>query len=225
MQSTSETVTGIRIAILDDYQQVALRFADWTTVREFASIDVYTDTLQDHELVKRLQPYTIICAMRERTKFPPAVLDRLPNLKFIATTGMRNAGIDVLYARSKGIVVSGTGGKDATIEHIWALIFATTRYVAAEDANIKNAKPQWQSTIPLHLSTRTLGLLGVGRLGKKTAAVRCVPSSIAPLRQLSNLLDREGPWYERRGVVPKSHQGASRGSWRRFCGDQRAAFP
>lgn len=93
-------------------------------------------------------------------------------LRLIATTGMRNLGIDTEYAKEKGVVVSGTGGAgNATLEHIWALILATVRHITVEDANVKAGNPQWQSTMPLGLSGRTLGLVGLGRLGIATAKV------------------------------------------------------
>lgn len=168
----------IPVAILDDYQHVALKSADWAPVKEKLDITVYdTTVLDEDELVKRLEKYEIVCAMRERTKFTASVLDRLPNLKFIATTGMVNHGIDVDHARSKGIVVSGTGGSaklphiDSTLEHIWALLLSTVRYVALDHANTKARNPQWQSYVPLALAGHTLGLVGVGRLGGKTARV------------------------------------------------------
>lgn len=92
--------------------------------------------------------------------------------RLIATTGPYNAGIDFIYAKSKGIIVTGTGGAgDATLEHIWALILATVRYITVEDANVKSGNPQWQSTMPLGLAGRTLGLVGVGRLGGNAAKV------------------------------------------------------
>jgi len=85
---------------------------------------------------------------------------------------MRNLGIDCAYAKEKGIIVSGTGsGGNATVEHIWALLLATVRYITVEDANVKAGNPQWQSTMPMGLAGRTLGLVGVGRLGKATAKV------------------------------------------------------
>lgn len=167
------TPSKVRVAILDDYQRVALTSADWSSVSHQLAIDVFPDTLlSDDALVARLEPYTIICAMRERTKFSASVLDRLPNLKFIATTGMKNAAIDVKHATSKGVVVSGTGGSgNSTLEHIWALILATARHLVIEDKNVKEGKEQWQSTLPIGLAGRTLGLIGVGRLGAQTAKV------------------------------------------------------
>lgn len=161
------------VAILDDYQHVAFQYADWSPIKDQLVVDVFDETLLDEDaLVQRLEKYTIICAMRERTKFPASLIDKLPNLKFIATTGMVNRGIDVQYAKSKGILVSGTGGKgDSTLEHIWALLLATVRYVALDDANTKAAKPQWQTYVPLALAGHTLGLVGAGRLGSSTAKV------------------------------------------------------
>jgi 26S proteasome regulatory subunit N2 len=93
--------------------------------------------------------------------------------RLIATTGLSNAGIDSVYAKSKGIIVSGTSGAlgQATLEHIWALILATVRYITVEDANVKSGNPQWQSTMPLGLAGRTLGLVGVGKLGTNTGKV------------------------------------------------------
>lgn len=163
----------VRVAILDDYQEVALTIVDWSPIRDRLSIDVFTETLHSEDgLADRLEPYPIICAMRERTKFSASLLDRLPNLKLIATTGMRNAGIDVNHAKAKGIVVSGTSGKgNSTLEHIWALMLATARHIVHEDKNVKAGNPQWQSTIPIGLSGKSLGLLGVGRLGAQTAQV------------------------------------------------------
>ena len=162
-----------RVAVLDDYQHVALSITDWSLLKDRITIDVYDETLQDEDaLVRRLEPYPIICAMRERTKFPPSLLDRLPNLKLIATTGTINRGIDVVYAKSKGIIVSGTSGKgNSTLEHIWALLLATVRYVAQDDANVKAGNKLWQNYIPLGISSRVLGLVGVGHLGTKTANV------------------------------------------------------
>lgn len=163
----------ISVAVLDDYQHVAYTFADWSPLKDRVAVDVFDETLHDEDaLVARLEKYPIVCAMRERTKFPASLLDRLPNLKLIATTGMLNRGIDVQYAQSKGIIVSGTGGAgNSTLEHIWALILATVRYVALDDAGVKAHKRLWQSYVPLSLWGHTLGLVGVGNLGSKTATV------------------------------------------------------
>ena len=168
---------GVRVAILDDYQHVAFSSADWSPISDRIKCDVFDETLSDeNKLAERLQPYSIICAMRERTKFTASLIDRLPNLKFIATTGTRNRGIDVEYARKKGVIVSGTLGKGtSTLEHIWALILSTARYVALEHRNIVNGSSRWQTHIPLGLLGRTLGLIGAGQLGAATAKVSLMP--------------------------------------------------
>ncbi|KAI0689524.1 hypothetical protein C8T65DRAFT_746132 [Cerioporus squamosus] len=164
----------VRVAILDDYQNVALKFADWSRIKDRLAIDSFPDTTANEDiLTKRLEPYTIICAMRERTKFRALFLDRLPTLQFIATTGPRNAGIDVAHAKTKGFIVSSTSSKgNSTLEHIWALHLATVRYIAFEDARVKASAVPWQVTIPFGLAGMTLGLVGVGRLGAATAKVR-----------------------------------------------------
>lgn len=186
MTNFSDIKVTDRVAILDDYQNVSLKIVDWSKVTDRISIDVYTDTPDDVEvLVQRLQPYSIICAMRERTRFSAYVIDRLPNLKFIATTGFVNKGIDLSYAKSKGILVSGTASSgNSTLEHIWALIQATTRYITQDDANVKSSKKQWQTYIPLGLSGRVLGLVGVGRLGAATAKVIYIFSLFPIIYQL-----------------------------------------
>ncbi|KAL0951328.1 hypothetical protein HGRIS_008033 [Hohenbuehelia grisea] len=162
-----------RVCILDDYQKVGLQSADWSSLKDQVSVDVFSDTLADEDaLAARLEPYEIVCAMRERTKFPASLLDRLPNLRLIATTGPMNAGIDVKHAKAKGIVVSGTGGKgNSTLEHIWALLLSSVRHIAHDDYNTKSGIAQWQTRIPVGLAGRTLGLIGVGRLGSQTAKV------------------------------------------------------
>ncbi|KAF7339549.1 D-isomer-specific 2-hydroxyacid dehydrogenase NAD-binding protein [Mycena sanguinolenta] len=162
----------LRVAICDDYQQVAFKFADWSPITQRVSIDVFSDTIADEDLlVKRLAEYDIICAMRERTKFSASLLDRLPKLRLIATTGLRNLAIDTKHAKSKGITVSGTKGSGATLEHIWALLLATVRHISVEDANVKAKNPQWQTIVPFGLAGKTLGLIGLGRLGTQTAQV------------------------------------------------------
>lgn len=191
--TSNSAMAPVKVAILDDYQHVALTIADWSSVRDRLSIDVYDETLADEDaLAQRLEPYTIICAMRERTKFPASLLDRLPNLKLIATTGMWNAGIDVAHAKKKGIAVSGTGGAgNSTTEHIWALILATARYIALEDAGVKARRQAWQTSIPVGLKGKTLALVGVGKLGVATAKVSSKPHSLAYMN-VGMLLDCKG---------------------------------
>ncbi|KAJ7169781.1 D-isomer specific 2-hydroxyacid dehydrogenase [Mycena filopes] len=169
--------TGPHIALDETSPEVgppdAFEFADWSSIAQRTSIDVFSDTIADDELlVQRLESYDVICAMRERTKFPASLMDRLPNLKLIATTGMRNFAIDTQHAKKKGITVSGTESSgSSTLEHIWTMILATVRHVVTEHANIKAKNPQWQTLVPSGLSGKTLGLVGLGRLGTQTAAI------------------------------------------------------
>ena len=129
----------IRIAILDDYQNVSLEMADWSPLAGRAVITVFNDHLSNFdEIVERLLPFDVVCVMRERTPLPRSVIERLPRLKLIASTGPRNAAIDVEAAAERGIVVAHTG-YDArpTIEMTWALILASVRQVALENAHLR----------------------------------------------------------------------------------------
>jgi phosphoglycerate dehydrogenase-like enzyme len=157
-----------RVAILDDYQGVALACADWT-LDDRVDITVFSDHIRDEaRLVARLKPFDVIVAMRERTAFPESVLAQLPNLKLLITTGPFNAVIDVATAQRLGIVVSGTGGAGAaTPELTWALILAVTRGIAAEDAGVRAG--QWQLGIGPELMGSTLGIVGLGRTGPRIA--------------------------------------------------------
>ncbi|KAJ7225612.1 D-isomer specific 2-hydroxyacid dehydrogenase [Mycena pura] len=141
--------------------------------------EVYTIADEDL-LVKRLVDYDIICTMRERTKISASLMDRLPKLRLIATTGMRNFAIDVEHAKKRGISVSGTDSSSAsTLEHIWAMLLATVRHIVTENANIKAKNPQWQTLVPFGLAGKTLGLIGVGRLGAQTAAASSTSTFMA----------------------------------------------
>jgi len=168
-----EGTGSTQIAVLDDYQHVAFKFADWSTILPRASIDLFDTTIQLSEiddLVKRLEPYEIIVTMRERTKFPREVLERLPKLKLLTTTAMRNLSIDVQAASELGKVVVGTGYAGAgTSEHNWALLMMTVRGLAHEHINIMNGVEPWQSALPTSLGKKKLGILGLGNLGKITA--------------------------------------------------------
>lgn len=164
------TSKGHSIAILDDYQNVALKYGNWAPIEKHATITVFNDTIHsENDLVARLKPFTIICTMRERTKFTASLLERLPNLKLLTTTGMRNLSLDIRAANSQGVVVAGTGGiGNATLEHVWALILGITRHIAEGDRNTKEGGA-WQRTIPMGLKDRTLGLIGLGYLGSEAA--------------------------------------------------------
>ncbi|EJD55603.1 D-isomer specific 2-hydroxyacid dehydrogenase [Auricularia subglabra TFB-10046 SS5] len=164
---------SIRIAILDDYADATLRMADWSLIQQRAHVDVYCETLRDEDAVAaRLEPYSIICTMRERTPFPASLISKLPNLRLLTTTSSTNRAIDLQAANDRGIVVAGTKWMGNTpVEHTWALILATARHLVQEDANVKGGNTRWQTTMPLGLMGRTLGLLGAGRLGQATAKI------------------------------------------------------
>ncbi|OLZ46943.1 D-2-hydroxyacid dehydrogenase family protein [Amycolatopsis keratiniphila] len=159
----------MKIAILDDYQEVALGFGDWDSLG--AEIEVFTKPFADPaDVVGRLRDFEVVVAMRERTRFPAEVLDRLPALKLLVSTGRRNAAIDVAAARRNGVVVSSTGYIAApAAEHTWALILAAARNVPVESRNMREGG--WQTTVGTILSGKTLGLLGLGRLGAGAAKI------------------------------------------------------
>jgi phosphoglycerate dehydrogenase-like enzyme len=162
-------MADVRVAVLDDYQDAALASADFTVLDGRADVMVFRDHISDEdELVRRLAAFDVVIAMRERTPFPAGLLDRLPKLRLLITAGMRNASIDVAAAYQRGITVSGTGGsRAATAELIWALIMAVARRIPAEDAAIRAGR--WQTTIGTELAGSTLGIIGVGNLGRSTA--------------------------------------------------------
>lgn len=159
----------MRVAVLDDYQGVALGSADWTALDARAEIVVFRDHVADEgELVRRVASFDIIVAMRERTPFPRSVLERLPALRLLVTTGLANASIDLTAARERGIVVCGAPGSGAGAPELtWALIMAVTRHLPEEDANVRAGG--WQQTVGLELAGATIGLLGLGRIGQRVA--------------------------------------------------------
>jgi phosphoglycerate dehydrogenase-like enzyme len=161
----------IRIAILDDYQNAALEMADWSPLAGRAEITVFNDHLADvDEIVKRLQPFDVVCVMRERTRLSRSVIERLPHLKLIASTGPRNAAIDLEAAAERGIVVAHTGyDARSTIEMTWALILASARHVASESAHLRGGG--WQYTLGGSLHGKTLGVLGLGNIGSEVARI------------------------------------------------------
>src|SRR6516165_5736363 len=161
----------IRIAILDDYQNAALEMADWSPLAGRAVITVFNDHLSNFdEIVERLLPFDVVCVMRERTPLPRAVIERLPRLKLIASTGPRNAAIDVEATVERGIVVAHTGyDARSTIEMTWALILASARQVALENAHLRAGG--WQLTMGDTLLGKTLGVLGLGNIGLEVARI------------------------------------------------------
>src|SRR5271163_1433576 len=161
----------IRVAILDDYQNVALEMADWSPLAGRAVITVFNDHLSDSEaIVERLLPFEVVCVMRERTPLPRSVIERLPRLKLIASTGSRNAAIDMEAAAERGIVVAHTGyDSRSTIELTWALILASARLVPLENAHLRAGG--WQHTMGDSVHGKTLGVLGLGKIGSEVARI------------------------------------------------------
>jgi phosphoglycerate dehydrogenase-like enzyme len=157
-----------RVGVLDDYQDAARAFADWSFDGR-AEVTFFSEHLSGEDaLVERLAPFAVVAAMRERTAFPESVLSRLPELKLLVTTGPFNAVIDVEAAKRLGITVCGTGGAGvSTPELTWALILAVTRGIAAEDAAVRAGK--WQLGVGTELAGSTLGVLGLGRVGPRIA--------------------------------------------------------
>ncbi|MFZ0238827.1 MAG: D-2-hydroxyacid dehydrogenase family protein [Xanthobacteraceae bacterium] len=163
---------AIRCAILDDYQNVALKVADWGKVKDRVEIKVFQEHLGGSEkVIAALQGFQIIVAMRERTAFPKTVLDALPDLKLLITTGMRNASIDTEAAKARGVTVCGTGTfGNPTSGIAIGLMLELTRRIGYENARLR-AGASWQTTIGLDLEGMTLGIVGLGKLGTRTANI------------------------------------------------------
>jgi phosphoglycerate dehydrogenase-like enzyme len=161
----------MKIAILDDYQNVALRMADWSDLANRAEITVFNDHVSAaDDVVARLLPFDIVCVMRERTPLSRQVIERLPRLKLIASTGHRNASIDLAAAQERGIRVTGTGYRPSpTIELTWALILGSVRHLVQESNTVR--KGGWQTTIGTDLSGKTLSVLGLGNIGREVARI------------------------------------------------------
>jgi phosphoglycerate dehydrogenase-like enzyme len=162
----------VAIAILDDYQNVALSMADWSRLQQAHRIVVFNERLADINAAARaLEPFDVIGIMRERTAFPRALLERLPKLRLLVTTGKRNASVDVEAARERNITVCGTGGgRSATAELAVALMFALARHLR-EEFHAMRPGGAWQTTLGIDLEGRTLGVIGLGNLGTRVAKI------------------------------------------------------
>jgi phosphoglycerate dehydrogenase-like enzyme len=161
----------MKIAILDDYQNVALRLADWSGIRKHAEIVVFNDHVADSSaVIERLRPFDVVCVMRERTPLPRDVLQQLPNLRLIASTGPRNAAIDTQAATDLSIAVTATGYESIpTIEFTWSLILASMRGVDREAASLRAGG--WQTGLGSNLRGKTLSVVGLGNVGKEVARI------------------------------------------------------
>ena len=154
--------------MLDDYQRRAREFADWDSLGPDAEVTFFHEPIDRSGLATTLGDFDVLVLMRERTAFPREVIERLPRLELLVTTGMGNAAVDVAYLHERGVVVSGTGapsaaGLPSTVEVAWALIFAVLKRVTIEDRALRAGS--WQLGLPRNLAGATLGLAGLGRLG------------------------------------------------------------
>jgi phosphoglycerate dehydrogenase-like enzyme len=161
----------VRVAVLDDYQNVAMTLADWSPVTSRADVTVYSDHVADADaLVDRLAPFDVVFVMRERTPLPRSIIEHLPRLRMIASTGPFNASIDMDAAAEAGIHVGTTGGSVAsTVELTWALILAASRNLVAERRSVTDGG--WQTSVGRELDRRVLAVLGIGRIGSRVARI------------------------------------------------------
>jgi phosphoglycerate dehydrogenase-like enzyme len=161
----------IKVAVLDDYQNVALAMADWSVLEGRVEVTVFNDHLVDPDaVIARLLPFEVVCVMRERTPLPRAILEQLGHLRLIVSTGPRNASIDLEAARQRGITVCNTGySSHGAMEMTWALILSAIRSVPTEAASVRNGG--WQVAIGGDLRGKTLGIVGLGTIGSAIAHV------------------------------------------------------
>jgi phosphoglycerate dehydrogenase-like enzyme len=160
-----------RVAILDDYQNVALSAADWDSLGPAVTVQAFHERIADEEsLAECLADFQVIVAMRERTHFPRSLLERLPKLRLLVTTGMRNVAIDVNSAADRGIVVCGTGMLiSPTAELTWGLLIGLARNIPYEAQRMRTGG--WQTTVGRGLTSKVLGIIGLGKLGTEIARV------------------------------------------------------
>jgi len=161
----------MQVAVFDDYQNVAMQLADWSGVRRHAVITVFNDHVADPSaVVERLRPFDVVCVMRERTPLTREILQQLPNLKLIASTGPRNASIDTQTAADLGIAVTATGyDSTPTIEFTWSLILASSRGIDREAASLRAGG--WQMGLGSNLRSKSLGVVGLGNIGREVARI------------------------------------------------------
>jgi phosphoglycerate dehydrogenase-like enzyme len=165
-----------RVAVLDDYQRRAHGYADWGSLGDEVTVEFFSEPIAQEELSTQLARFDVLVLMRERTRFDADVLSRLPDLRLVITTGMRNASLDVDHLLARGVTVCGTQGTGAapaagvpsTVEVAWALILAVAKRVTQEDRAIRSGR--WQLDLPTNLAGATLGLAGLGNLGAAMVA-------------------------------------------------------
>jgi D-3-phosphoglycerate dehydrogenase len=162
----------IRAAILDDYQGVALKYADWAALAKDVEIKVFDKPFAgEAEAIKALQGFAVVAGMRERTPFPRRVIEALPDLKLLITTGAKNNAFDIKAATERGVTVCGTGSVgNPTTGIVFGLMLELTRHIGFENARMKAGEP-WQVTIGHDLEGMTLGIVGLGKLGQRVAKI------------------------------------------------------
>ncbi len=162
----------MKVAVLDDYQSVAADLADWSSLPAEIDVTFFSDHLTDEDaLAQRLADFDIVMGMRERTAFPRSLLERLPALRCLITTGARNASFDVDAATELGVTVCGTpGAGEGPTELTWGLILGLARRIAAEDRATRE-QGQWGIHVGTSLQGKTLALLGLGHIGSRVARV------------------------------------------------------
>jgi phosphoglycerate dehydrogenase-like enzyme len=165
-------MTRLRCAILDDYYDTALSLADWPRLGDKVDVTAFTHPFASEDAAaSALAEVDVVCAMRERTPFPRALIERLPKLKLLITSGMRNAAIDIEAAKARGIVVCGTQyGRDPTAPLAMGLILELTRRIGQENARMHAGEP-WQALGGVEIEGKTLGVIGLGKLGTKVAGL------------------------------------------------------
>jgi phosphoglycerate dehydrogenase-like enzyme len=162
----------LRCAVLDDYQNVATSMADWTSLTDDLDVVSFTGHFAtEDELVRAIEPFDVVVTLRERVPFPAALFERLPRLRLLVASGMRNVSIDMDAARERGVTVCGTGSSSTPpVELTWALLLGLARGLVAESTALRTGGP-WQSTVGADLAGRRLGLLGLGKIGSLVARV------------------------------------------------------
>jgi phosphoglycerate dehydrogenase-like enzyme len=165
----------LKLAILDDYARVALESADWSLLAGVAEITVFDRHLSEEEAASALKPFDVLCTVRERMALPRSLFEKLPNLKLVTIVGMSLPNLDMAAATDHGILVIHSDTKAPALAHVasatpelaWGLLIATVRHFAVENRHMREGA--WQTTTGMVLAGRTLGLLGLGRIGKRMA--------------------------------------------------------
>ncbi|KAI0474115.1 D-isomer specific 2-hydroxyacid dehydrogenase [Xylariaceae sp. FL0804] len=232
-------MSPLKIAVLDDYQELSKPHFDGlrTSGNE---VTIFTDTLLPYNhpdtpeaekdaLVRRLEPFSVICTMRERTPFPKGLVDRLPNLKLLLTTGGRNASIDVQACRARGVPVAGTKGEgqrrgpDSTTQHCVALILALARHVPQDDATVKSGGG-WQTAAAFGLAGKTFGTVGLGRLGTSVARIMHLAFGMRVVAWSPNLTQQGADERARAAGLPAEEEDEQSGGAKTFRAVSREAL-